>query len=69
MPREGEMRAKDKYTMFDRKEKTYRKGVHSESPEELSFCILKLEAEFGKGCETENVFEQSYQSGRGLARG
>ena len=30
MPREEEMRPKDKYTMFDRKEKGYRKGVHSE---------------------------------------
>ncbi|KAL9631416.1 MAG: hypothetical protein Q9164_005909 [Protoblastenia rupestris] len=30
MPTEGEMRAKDKYSMFDRKEKSYRKGVHSE---------------------------------------
>lgn len=30
MPREDEMRAKDKYTMFDRKAKRYRKGVHSE---------------------------------------
>ena len=29
MPREEEMVPKDKYTMFDRKEKTYRKGVHS----------------------------------------
>ena len=29
MPREQEMRPKDKYTMFDRKEKSYRKGVHS----------------------------------------
>lgn len=31
MPREEEMRPKDKYTMFDRKVKRYRKGVHSES--------------------------------------
>lgn len=31
MPREGEMVPRDKYSMFDRKEKTYRKGVHSES--------------------------------------
>ena len=31
MPREDEMRPKDKYSMFDRKEKTYRKGIHSES--------------------------------------
>ncbi|KAB8748971.1 hypothetical protein FH972_026522 [Carpinus fangiana] len=29
MPREEEMLAKNKYTMFDRKEKKYRKGVHS----------------------------------------
>ncbi|KAL8803811.1 MAG: hypothetical protein Q9182_002943 [Xanthomendoza sp. 2 TL-2023] len=31
MPREEEMRPKDKYTVFDRKEKKYRKGIHSES--------------------------------------
>lgn len=30
MPREEEMRPKDKYTMFDRKAKRYRKGIHSE---------------------------------------
>lgn len=29
MPKEEEMRAKDKYTIFDRKEKRYRKGIHS----------------------------------------
>ncbi|KAL9019094.1 MAG: hypothetical protein Q9185_003636 [Variospora sp. 1 TL-2023] len=28
MPREEEMRPKDKYTIFDRKEKRYRKGIH-----------------------------------------
>ncbi|KAI0024824.1 mitochondrial ribosomal protein-like protein subunit L31 [Xylariomycetidae sp. FL0641] len=28
MPTEAEMRPKDKYTMFDRKEKRYRKGIH-----------------------------------------
>ncbi|MCJ1412510.1 hypothetical protein MMC19_006605 [Ptychographa xylographoides] len=28
MPTEQEMLPKDKYTMFDRKEKRYRKGVH-----------------------------------------
>ncbi|KAL9603946.1 MAG: hypothetical protein Q9219_000884 [cf. Caloplaca sp. 3 TL-2023] len=28
MPREDEMRPKDKYTIFDRKEKRYRKGIH-----------------------------------------
>ena len=30
MPREQEMLPKDKYTIFDRKEKKYRKGIHSE---------------------------------------
>ncbi|KAL9032939.1 MAG: hypothetical protein Q9214_007747 [Letrouitia sp. 1 TL-2023] len=30
MPTEDEMRPKDKYTVFDRKEKKYRKGIHSE---------------------------------------
>ena len=30
MPNEGEMVPRDKYTMFDRKEKRYRKGIHSE---------------------------------------
>lgn len=29
MPTEAEMLAKDKYTMFDRKAKRYRKGIHS----------------------------------------
>ncbi|EAU38140.1 hypothetical protein ATEG_01383 [Aspergillus terreus NIH2624] len=28
MPREEEMLPKDKYTLFDKKEKTYRKGIH-----------------------------------------
>ena len=31
MPTEQEMLPRDKYTMFDKKEKRYRKGVHSES--------------------------------------
>ena len=39
MPREDEMWSKDKYTIFDRKEKKYRKGIHSEFP---SFCSLLL---------------------------
>jgi len=30
MPLEQEMVPKDKYTIFDRKEKKYRKGIHSE---------------------------------------
>lgn len=30
MPKEEEMLPKDKYTIFDRKEKKYRKGIHSE---------------------------------------
>lgn len=30
MPTEEEMLPKDKYTVFDRKVKRYRKGIHSE---------------------------------------
>lgn len=29
MPREEEMVPKDKYTIFDKKERNYRKGIHS----------------------------------------
>lgn len=29
MPREEEMLPKDKYTLFDKKEKSYRKSIHS----------------------------------------
>lgn len=32
MPTEAEMLPKDKYTIFDRKEKRYRKGIHSKFP-------------------------------------
>ena len=69
MPTEGEMRAKDKYTMFDRKEKTYRKGVHSESSEELLSRMGTLQHEFIREGETDDLSEQNYRSGRGLARG
>lgn len=31
MPREEEMLPKDKYTIFDKKEKKYRKSIHSKS--------------------------------------
>ena len=31
MPREEQMLPRDKYTIFDRKEKSYRKGIHSQS--------------------------------------
>ena len=39
MPTEGEMRPKDKYTMFDRKERGYRKGIHSELSFFSFFCV------------------------------
>lgn len=39
MPTEAEMLPRDKYTMFDRKEKRYRKGIHSEFlPFGLAVC-------------------------------
>lgn len=55
MPTEGEMRAKDKYTMFDRKEKTYRKGVHSKSSEELDSCMWTLKVELMEEAETDDI--------------
>lgn len=41
MPTEQEMRPKDKYTIFDRKEKKYRKGIHSE----LGSCYVGINLE------------------------
>jgi hypothetical protein len=44
MPREEEMLPKDKYTIFDKKEKTYRKGIHSMSMpwKNSASCARKL---------------------------
>lgn len=51
MPTEAEMLPKDKYTMFDRKAKRYRKGIHSESS---LYSHLILE---GTRCTDEVVLE------------
>jgi hypothetical protein len=40
MPTEQEMLPKDKYTVFDRKVKRYRKGIHSEL---LLVCKIEIE--------------------------
>lgn len=40
MPTEAEMLPRDKYSMFDRKAKGYRKGVHSEPQLQYSFAYL-----------------------------
>jgi len=50
MPREEEMLPKDKYTIFDRKEKKYRKGIHSMAQhiKQLSTSQLTLLAELPK---------------------
>jgi len=44
MPTEAEMLPKDKYTVFDRKVKRYRKGIHSELPPS-SMSLVKLVVE------------------------
>jgi hypothetical protein len=49
MPTEEEMLPKDKYTVFDRKVKRYRKGIHSES---LVLSLMRLE---GKSGWIENI--------------
>jgi len=43
MPVEEEMFAKDKYTIFDRKEKKYRKGIHSMS----TFAVAAWQCDWG----------------------
>lgn len=62
MPTEAEMLPKDKYTMFDRKEKRYRKGIHSMS-------IAKVERKKDKDSEKVTIantsFVQNSRNGRG----
>lgn len=40
MPTEQEMVPKDKYTIFDRKEKKYRKGIHSKYSGQKEWDVL-----------------------------
>jgi len=54
MPIEQEMMPRDKYTMFDRKEKKYRKGIHSKYIKMAgSFNIFRILTEL-----------QNYQNGQ-----
>lgn len=49
MPTEAEMIPKDKYTIFDRKEKKYRKGIHSMFDYVCSVLVCgRLERERGQ---------------------
>ena len=41
MPREEEMLPKDKYSIYDRKEKNYRKGIHSKFLPPENFAVKK----------------------------
>ncbi|OCT46430.1 hypothetical protein CLCR_01366 [Cladophialophora carrionii] len=52
MPREEEMLPKDKYTIFDRKEKKYRKGIHSKAHHESAAWIT-----IDKGLRTAQMDE------------
>lgn len=45
MPREEEMLPKDKYTIFDKKEKKYRKGIHSMFPRTRRLVIEVMETD------------------------
>lgn len=53
MPTEAEMLPKDKYTMFDRKVKRYRKGIHST----FSFLGLPAPEDIGRACFEGNIGE------------
>lgn len=61
MPAEAEMLPRDKYTMFDRKAKGYRKGIHSGSSP--PFLLPRGRA------GTLTCVAQSCPSGRGCRRG
>lgn len=63
MPTEQEMMPKDKYTIFDRKEKGYRKGIHS------TFDLALTSDWVGKTWSLTPRDEQNYPSGRGSVRG
>jgi hypothetical protein len=58
MPIEQEMVPRDKYTMFDRKEKKYRKGIHSTCIELnvrfLNFIMLTKLQNYQSGQEFRN---------------
>jgi hypothetical protein len=58
MPIEQEMLPKDKYTMFDRKEKKYRKGIHSECTNLSRTCpnirFLTISQSYRSGRESRN---------------
>jgi hypothetical protein len=47
MPTEQEMLPKDKYTVFDRKVKRYRKGIHSKWLENMAWNCDQREGEHG----------------------
>ena len=61
MPTEAEMLPRDKYTMFDRKAKRYRKGIHSmlhhlhQSTPSRSILIFKQSYPSGRGCHSEST--------------
>ena len=64
MPKEEEMVARDKYTVFDRKAKRYRKGIHS-----MWGSYLMGEGGFGlEHVRLTDCSEQRCRSGPGSAR-
>lgn len=72
MPKEGEMVARDKYTVFDRKAKRYRKGIHSEWLFLLGVWLRGWEGGLGDLIEGDGLIvlcEQRYQNGQESVRG
>lgn len=60
MPTEQEMLPKDKYTIFDRKEKKYRKGIHSKSgrcasTEGVGLLMLLQSFLNGRDCHNDSI--------------
>ena len=69
MPKEEEMLPRDKYTMFDKKVKNYRKGIHSQSPVLCSAWLVYMRPDMrhANGC-MDSLFRMAWLSVRLIAR-
>ena len=60
MPREEEMLPKDKYTIFDRKERKYRKGIHSECIDLVRDCCVLTRSRTTQVDESQSEGQSSW---------
>jgi hypothetical protein len=58
MPTEAEMLPKDKYTMFDRKAKRYRKGIHSKIDDNI-ICLSSTDSHSRRIAKVDKSFAKT----------